>query len=78
MRATFGTMEGQSRINGAALRVIRERSGLSIGQLSILAGVHKTHVSRLERGMRGASPETALAIARALKCPVVALLGGEQ
>jgi transcriptional regulator with XRE-family HTH domain len=40
--------------------------GLSLEELAVLANVHKSTVSRIERGLVEPGPETVVAIARAL------------
>ena len=61
-------------LNRHALRVIRERSGLSITALAALAGVSQPHLSNVESGRRQASPAVVRRLAIALAVPVVALL----
>ena len=61
-------------VNRHALRVIRERSGLSLSALAALAAVSQPHLSNIERGRRQASPALIRRLAEALKVPVVALL----
>lgn len=61
-------------LNPYALRVIRERSGLSLSELARRADISQPHLSNLERGRRRASPATVRALAAALKVPVPALL----
>ena len=54
------------RPNGAAIRVIRERTGISLTALAADAGIDKGQLSRIERGQRGGlvpSPVTLRAIA---------------
>jgi transcriptional regulator with XRE-family HTH domain len=36
---------------GAALRAERERQGKSLAGLSAASGLHRTHISRIERGV---------------------------
>lgn len=67
------------RTNGAALRAIRERSGLSVNDLVSLVGeegerIHADHLRNIELGHRNASPKVTAAIARALRVPTVAIL----
>jgi transcriptional regulator with XRE-family HTH domain len=63
-------------LNGEALRVIRERSGLTQQALADLAGLkNASHLSNIEAGRRRPSPEVAKALADALKVPLVAILG---
>jgi len=62
------------RINPHALRVIRERSGLSISELARRAGLSQPHLSNIESGRRGASPAVVRALAQVLAVPVLALI----
>lgn len=62
------------RINPAALRVIRERSGLSVSALASLSGVSQPHLSNIEAGRRSPSPRAAKAVADALRVPLVAFV----
>ncbi|MEV2236679.1 helix-turn-helix domain-containing protein [Micromonospora sp. NPDC049891] len=67
-------------VNGAALRAIRERSGLSVQALVRLTAehedvsVHPQHVRNLELQRKNASPALIAALANALRVPVVALM----
>jgi transcriptional regulator with XRE-family HTH domain len=62
------------QLNGHALRIIRERSGLTVSALAELAGISQPHLSNIERGRRMASPEVAARLAEVLRVPLVALL----
>lgn len=62
------------QINPAALRAIRERSGMSVTRLAEAAGVDRSHLSLIEAGRRKASEETTVALARALKVELPAIL----
>lgn len=62
------------RINGPALRVIRERSGMTITRLAEATGIDRSHLSHIEAGRVQASPENVLTIARALKVELPAIL----
>ncbi len=66
------------QINGVALRVIRERSGLSVSELARLAEVSQPHLTNIELGRRAASPAVAGRLATALKVPLIALLMSDQ
>jgi len=44
-------------LNRHALRIIRERSGLTVSALAEQAGISQPHLSNLERGRRRASPD---------------------
>jgi transcriptional regulator with XRE-family HTH domain len=65
-------------LNRHALRIIRERSGLSVSALAADAGVSQPHLSNIESGRRQASPEVARRLAAALKVPLLALLADEE
>lgn len=62
------------RLRGETVRIIRERSGLSLTQLANLAFIDKTHLSRIERDQRTGTPAQHLAIAVALGVPLITLL----
>lgn len=66
--------------NGPAIRVIRERSGLSISdvvaqlRVEYELDVHENHLRNIETGRRRAGPQIARAIAAILRVPIVAIL----
>jgi transcriptional regulator with XRE-family HTH domain len=62
---------------GAALRAYRLRRDLSQSDLARLAGVSPSAISQVERGERGLSLETLLALAGRLNITLDELLGGE-
>jgi transcriptional regulator with XRE-family HTH domain len=62
---------------GMALRAYRLRRELSQSDLARLAGVSPSAISQLERGERGLSLETLLALAGRLNITLDELLGGE-
>ena len=62
------------KVNGHALRAIRERSGLSVSALARQAGTSQPHLSNIEGGRRSASPALVHKLAEVLKVPVLALL----
>lgn len=67
-----------SKVNGTAMRVIRERSEMSVADLvQALAQqdvkVHPDHIRNIELGNKQPSEKLLGAIARALRCPKVAL-----
>jgi transcriptional regulator with XRE-family HTH domain len=53
----------------ARLRALRERSGLTAAQLAAAAGLHRTHLYKLERGERAPTWGTVQALAAALGVP---------
>lgn len=60
------------------MQSIRLGRGLTTEQLAILAGVHKSTISRAERGIHALSPHTIVRLSRALKVSPSALLAKEQ
>lgn len=64
---------GTRRINGAAIRVIRELKGIKHGELAGLANISAGYLTHIEKGERTGSPATALAIANALGVPLTAI-----
>lgn len=69
-----------TQVNGAALRAIRVRSGLSVRDVvALLQGecgitVHEDHLRNVETGAKGASEKLARGLATVLKVPTVAIL----
>lgn len=61
-------------INPAALRAIRERSGMSVTSCAAAAGIKQAHLSNIEAGRRKASPEVIVALADVLKIELPAIL----
>lgn len=64
------------QINGSALKVIRERSGLSQSELSRQTGkvVSQGRISEIEKTEQmTVQPSTALALAQALVVPVTSI-----
>jgi len=53
-------------IFGQALAKFRIRKGLSQEELGFQAGVHRTYVSQIERGLKSPTLNTIVRIARAL------------
>lgn len=61
---------------GDNLARCRKRAGLSQEELSWRAGLHRTEISQLERGLRIARADTLLKLASALEVPVGDLFEG--
>jgi transcriptional regulator with XRE-family HTH domain len=67
-------------VNGAAIRAIRERSGLSVRDVVAALktdcgiAVHEDHVRNVETGAKGASPRLAAGLAKVLRVPTPAIL----
>ena len=57
-----------------AVKIEREKAGLSKAALAEKAGVHQTYIGMLEKGQRSPNLETANAIAVALKLPLSTLI----
>lgn len=62
------------RVNGAAVRSIRSLSGYSVVAFATAVGVKPAHISNIEAGRRGVSPELLDAMARATGQPKAAFL----
>lgn len=58
---------------GARIRELRQRRGLSVGDVATAANVSKSLVSQIERGVAAPSIDTVRRIASALELPVFAL-----
>ncbi|MGV9271479.1 helix-turn-helix domain-containing protein [Kitasatospora sp. NPDC003701] len=54
------------RAQGTTIRSRRERSGYGLRRFAGLIGVSPAHLSRIERGQRGAQPEVIKRIAEGL------------
>lgn len=62
------------QLNRAALRAIRERSGMTIASLARAVGISPDHLSNIEAGRRNPSPDIGVALAKALKVELPAIL----
>lgn len=71
----MGTVNELQRQFGAVVRRRRLAAGLSQEALSELAGLHRTYVGLLERGLRMPSIYVARQIATALGTTMAGLLG---
>ena len=63
-------------IFGANLARCREAAGLSQEQVGLMADLHRTEISQLERGLRVARIDTLVKLAGALGVTPAALLDG--
>lgn len=67
-------------VNGAALRAIRQRSGLSVRNVVAALRdeceieVHEDHLRNVETGAKGASDALTRGLAHVLRVPVTAIL----
>jgi transcriptional regulator with XRE-family HTH domain len=59
---------------GKRLRQVREQAGVSQEKLAELAGLHRTYVSSVERGLRNISLVNIERLARALNVPMTKLM----
>lgn len=65
------------RVNGAAIRAVREAKGLSLRSLAAAVDISPAYLSRIERGQRGTNgvdPDTCHRIAAALPAPLAAFV----
>ena len=68
------TRERAGRVLGANLRMLRERSGLSLSELARRSGIAKGTLSQLESGTGNPTIETVFSLSSALEVPVSSLL----
>jgi transcriptional regulator with XRE-family HTH domain len=61
---------------GRNLAYCRRRAGVSQEELAVLASVHRTEISHLERGLRIARVDTVVKLAGSLGIPPEELLDG--
>ncbi|UUS30874.1 MULTISPECIES: helix-turn-helix domain-containing protein [Streptomyces] len=59
--------------NGVAIRALRTANRCGLRELEEKTGLSRGYLSRLERGERGASPDTVLLIAHVLDVPPEAI-----
>lgn len=59
------------------LAKLRKQRGLTIEHVAVLAGVHKSTISRAERGLQTLKPETVVKISKALKVSPSRIVGGD-
>lgn len=59
----------RAELVGEVIRKCRERKGMSQEVLSGLAGLDRTHYSKIERGLRNPTTDTIFRIAHALDMP---------
>lgn len=63
----------QRQINGAAIRAIREPLGIPQFELAKRAGISRSHMNKIEKGVEQPKFETAVQIAKALGVPIDAI-----
>jgi transcriptional regulator with XRE-family HTH domain len=64
------------QLNPAALKALRERSGLTQTELADGADIRRDTLNHLEHGRRNASDAQIRALAHALHVPVTAIING--
>jgi transcriptional regulator with XRE-family HTH domain len=64
------------RINGEALKALREKDGRTVSELAATAGIDRSHLSNIEAGRRGVHPKMVGELARILGVPFSALTNG--
>ena len=57
------------------LREIRQEKGLSQEELADRAGLHRTYISQIERGLKSPSLRSVEQITEALEIPMSSLIG---
>lgn len=63
------------KANGPRIRELREAKSLGIRTLADLANIHRSYLSRLERDLKTARPETLARIADVLEVPATDISG---
>lgn len=71
-------MVARQRVNGTAIRALRERSGQRQIELAQLSGIDRAYLSHIEAGRRQPSAPVARRIAEALKVPFAAILADPE
>lgn len=64
-------------VNGAAVRAIRQALGISQASLARRARIAESHLSQVERGINGASPEVTRRLADELGVSFAAITSAE-
>jgi len=64
--------------NGTAIRTFRNACNVSLRELAVRTGRDRSFLSRVERGLSGASDTTIRDIAHALQVPVAAINREEE
>lgn len=65
------------RLHGTAIRIIRERSGLSLADLARATEIDASTLSRIETGQRPGTTKQLVMIARALNVPHSAIIDAD-
>ena len=57
------------------LRELRQQRNLSLGQLALRVGVHRTHIHKIELGHRLPAVDVLVRLATYFGCPMEELIG---
>lgn len=57
------------------LRQLRQQRKLTLGQLAMRVGVHRTYIHKIERGHRIPTVEVLARLAQYFECPIQDLIG---
>ena len=68
---TYSTPESPE----SPLRKLRQKRGLTVDQIAVLAGVNKATISRYERGLHELNPQAIVNLSKALKVSVKKVTG---
>lgn len=64
---------------GERIAGYRKAAGLTQAQLAaMVGGIHPTMITQIERGTKGVSIQTGIAIAKALDCDIIELILGRE
>ena len=70
--------QSNAQINPYSLRALREALGWSVSKFAAAAETVPGHISNIEAGRRGASPELVRRMARVLGVPMAALVSAYE
>lgn len=74
-RVQFGLGAGKGKSRGLPnLRILRQRKGLSLGQLADLSGLRRDTITHLEAGRVDPEPYHLRILARVLEVPTIELV----
>lgn len=71
-------MPRSQRVNGRAIRAIRERGGQQQTELASAAGIDRAYLAHIEAGRRQPSVVVARRLAEGLKVPLIAILADPE
>jgi len=71
---TRGGAKTPEQLLGEAISKLRNARGFSQEELGFQAGIHRTYVSQIERGIKSPTLVVILKLAQALSCPASRLV----